>query len=177
MSAGASRDESHVCLLLRRRPLAYHSPAPPYPAAELYQDMVITPQRAAALRPQRQRQRTAAEAAAAALGLLDECVHSLDYVDFVEALHRRMPLRCGWMYANAIMPTAAEWDRIFGPQVRRGGVGARGGLCSAAVAGEPQSGSELQCSRSGVLDSRVRYACPVNLTHACKCLCCRRRGG
>eukprot|EP00198_Chlamydomonas_reinhardtii_P008870 XP_001698207.1 predicted protein [Chlamydomonas reinhardtii] len=35
------------------------------------------------------------------------------------ALHRRMPLRCGWMYANAIMPTAAEWDRIFGPQAGR----------------------------------------------------------
>ncbi|KAG2451860.1 hypothetical protein HYH02_003636 [Chlamydomonas schloesseri] len=87
--------------------------------AELYQDMVITPQRSAAARPQRQRQRTAAEAAAAALGPLDESVHSLDYVDFVEALHRRMPLRCGWMYANAIMPTAAEWDRVFGPQAGR----------------------------------------------------------
>ncbi len=51
--------------------------------------------------------------------LLDESLDSLDYVDFVEALHRRMPLRCGWMYANAIMPTAQEWERVFGQQVRK----------------------------------------------------------
>ncbi|KXZ52607.1 hypothetical protein GPECTOR_9g652 [Gonium pectorale] len=84
--------------------------------AELYQDMFITPQRAAALRPQRKRQRTAAEET---VQTLDESPDSLDFVDFVEALHRRMPLRCGWMYANAIMPTAGEWDRVFGRQAGR----------------------------------------------------------
>ncbi|KAG2488312.1 hypothetical protein HYH03_013162 [Edaphochlamys debaryana] len=84
--------------------------------AELYHDMFITPQRVAAARPQRKRPRTAMEEVASSL---DECVHSLDYVDFVEALHRRMPLRCGWMYANAIMPSADEWNRIFGPTAGR----------------------------------------------------------
>ncbi|EFJ48023.1 hypothetical protein VOLCADRAFT_91168 [Volvox carteri f. nagariensis] len=72
--------------------------------AELYQDMIITPQRTAAARPQRKRQRTAAEET---VQTLDESPDSLDFVDFVEALHRRMPLRCGWMYANAILPNAA----------------------------------------------------------------------
>ncbi|GIL66571.1 hypothetical protein Vafri_20064 [Volvox africanus] len=84
--------------------------------AELYQDMFITPQRAASARPQRKRQRTVSEET---VQTLDESPDSLDFVDFVEALHRRMPLRCGWMYANAILPNAGEWDRVFGRKAGR----------------------------------------------------------
>ncbi|GIL70944.1 hypothetical protein Vretimale_4045 [Volvox reticuliferus] len=84
--------------------------------AELYQDMFIMPQRAASARPQRKRQRTASEET---VQTLDESPDSLDFVDFVEALHRRMPLRCGWMYANAILPNAGEWDRVFGHNAGR----------------------------------------------------------
>lgn len=47
-------------------------------------------------------------------------------------LCRRMPLRCGWMYANAIIPTKEEWTAALGGDASLG-AGRLSGLYASAA--------------------------------------------